>query len=309
MTNSLVMRALVLVMVLSCVGSCAPLPVPPPPAGPRPAVQLLEPGEPPREVLRYKFQRGAVELEEVSVKVTATIFGPGHAVKANDTPTMEVKTRATVAEVLPDGDAHLAHVFEGATAHGDGNIPPAARNELTDMLSKLAGVRAWSRRSPRGDETELIFDEESIAPGAREIIDSMRRSSNDGSVLFPDEEVGIGAKWAVSTRAKIGNGMIVDRTITYTLTRRSGSTAEIDFTIQLSGEEQPLRSVPGAKLTSLKGAGRGQITIGLDRIVHPATAAFAANARFTVPDGLVRQLGMLKIKAASSVRAGRPAPP
>ena len=259
------------------------------PGEPSPTVRLLDAGAGPRRQLRYRFRLGAVEHSRVDVKLRMSLamaLSPGRRTMAMDMPTMRMGFRTAVTEVLPGGAARFAVEIEDARLLGDGSFDDDTRRAVEAELAGMIDIRGSSRMSAHGEESEIVFDRTNASPAQQGQLDRMQDSLRDTSVRFPEGEVGIGARWEVTSRVRAGLFM-VDRRMIFTLTRLSGSAATLDFEVAMSASPQTLQLDTGQTgvLHSFEGHGSGTTTVGLDRFAQTATMKSSAAAEFSIGSG------------------------
>lgn len=262
----------------SAASTPAPEPVkeePPPPkaleAKP-PTVKLLEPGAAPRRALRYKFKAGASEYAVMDMKMAMTMSMADKEMPKIELPTMRATMHLETKEVTADGDAKLAFDTEKVDVLKDGKADPKLVAALEEELKGLVGIKGHATITPRGIAKDTDFElPPTASPRLKGQVDSMKDAIRNMYMPLPEEEVGKGAKWLVSSRIPL-TGAMMDVAATYSLQNLTTDGAQSNVDIVLSAEpNQPLQvdGLAGATATldSLSGKGTGKTAPTFSKLV------------------------------------------
>jgi hypothetical protein len=241
-----------------------------------PTVKVVNPGSEPRQQIRYQPKPQAPDRMEMTLKVrvstafTNTALETGH--RAADSPSMKISARMMAVTVMPSGDALLTCVIEDVAVLDD-MIDPAMRRPIESESSALEGSRGSWQLSPAGIISNVVFE---AAPGAQPVRNprwNLRDVLRDASAVFPDEPIGVGAIWKVTSTQSIA-GVTWKRRATYRLRDLSGSIASIDANVEMQASSQPLSVEPNAttRLTSGTSRARADLVIRLDGLFATGTS-------------------------------------
>lgn len=232
-------------------------------------ITLLDAGVVPRQPLRYRFTAGAREAIKLRQTINMRMEMDGRALPAQSMPPTLMTTELVVSDVAPDGSAGIALEFVEFDFEAD-----SANSELMDaMRSTLAdfeGVTMRYRVSPIGEVSQLEFG--AGTPPEFQTMQSLG-STDQLSVAFPREAVGVGARWK-SSRDVTQNGLTIAQEVEYLVNALSADSVLLELAFTQSAKDQPMDAAalpPGASITlrTLDGKGTSTVAIRFDR-VQPA---------------------------------------
>jgi hypothetical protein len=279
-----------------------------------PTVKVVDAGAAPKKALRYKFKAGTTEYVEMDMRMSMGMSMGGKSAPKTDLPTVRTLMRIDAKEVTPEGDLRFEFSADKVDVLKDVQVDPKLRGAVEKELTGIVGMHGRARISPRGVATETEFD---LAPGASDTLkgqmDTMRDSIRQMYLPFPEEEVGKGAKWDVTSRMPLG-GALIDSKITYTLTKVEADRAEADFAIAMSAPpNQPMQLAglpPGANATldSVAGSGSGKVSPSFARLVGTSTSKITMESSFSVTMKGEKAQMKMQSDVAAALRPGK-APP
>lgn len=294
-----------LVFLVACGGSepAAPQTPPPPPASasvapppppadagvaeappPAPAkldaipasAKLLEAGAAPRRALRYAFKAGTTERMQLDMKLSMEVAGDGIQAPAIHMPTIRTVLRIDGKELTPEGDLRYTFEEERADVLSDVQVDAKIKERIASTMKDTIGLKGHGRVSPRGVSSEIDFE---LPPSAPESVAATLESLRDGlkqmTSMLPEEEVGVGGRWEVTSRVPM-DGAMVDFKQTYTVTKLSadGMQAKVDTTMSAPANQPfaPPHMPPGAdvSLESMTGSGTGNTDAKFKKLVPDA---------------------------------------
>jgi hypothetical protein len=212
-------------------------------------VRLKDPGAEPRTPLTYDVAIG--KPQTVVLKFTTTVKQEGEpSAGGGDTPPLRL-TLSVVAGEKPSADRTLlrARVTKAEIAPGAKGIPPEAAAEVSALSKALEAIGATFAVSKRGiiDDAELSGDPETQAT-ASSLLPLIENALDLLFVPMPEEAVGVGARWTVTSPAPPGGGAVEK---TYALKARTPTTATIQEEQHEETPERPIKdpeAPPGATI-------------------------------------------------------------
>ncbi|TRX64222.1 DUF6263 family protein [Corynebacterium hiratae] len=191
-----------------------------------PRVTLLEPGDGAGQVLAYKDLDASQELTyEVATGFDQQLRKDGSAA-----PSPEAQDKVT----LP-----LQASVEAATENVEGQLP-ASRNAFVTVgkpeadgadVSSAEGFQFGWRGTDTGQMNSLrLAAPQAATDQARSTVERAITSLTSLPIVFPDEEIGLGATWVVESRVT-GESTLL-QTTTYTLDKLDGDIAELSVKIE-----------------------------------------------------------------------------
>ena len=211
-----------------------------------PVIQLMAVGTPPLKTFRRSFEAGSKEVLEMETR--ESVFMKGGGLDTQHLPlgiaqTIDVETRA----VSPDGVAEVAFEVRAVDVVETSVASPGAQ------LMDTTGVTGTYNVNSLGVVSNL---ELRPAPGARrpEYIGALRSELRWMAPPFPEEAIGVGAKWTVSGVINERRTQMNERA-EVELVEVTESGVVLRFDVESAGTREPQSS-------------RGPQTTGLDVSVH-----------------------------------------
>jgi hypothetical protein len=235
-------------------------------------VRLLEPGTPPFAPLRYRLTAGTENTLTMVQRMRMEMRVAGMALPATDSPPMRMSITFRVADVATDGSASFEfRMGRPEVLEGEGGNPAAAAG-MREALGLMEGFSGRGRCTDRGVTLDTSFDlPPGMPPEMNQIFESIKQSITQLSNPFPEEPVGIGARWEVVNGIEM-MGMRIRQVATYALASLEGDLGALTFEIRQSAEPGEIRmpGMPaglGARLERFDTTGTGTLRMRLDRIV------------------------------------------
>lgn len=259
-----------------------------PSVGSPPTVKVTETGAAPKKKLRYRFKAGVTEVLEMDMKMSLAMSMGEKTAPKTDLPTIRTTMRIDAKELTPEGDLRCTFNADKVEVLKDVKVDAKTREGLEKELAGLVGMHGKSRISTRGVASESEFQ---LPPHASQSLNTQMETLRDAIrqlyVPFPEEELGKGATWEVTSRIPI-NGALVDTKMGYVLTKLEAGGAQADVDISLSAPpNQPMRigALPAgatATLDSLAGKGSGTVSPSFVRLVGTGSNKVSMESTFAV---------------------------
>ncbi len=177
-----------------------------------------------------------------------------------------------VTKVDANGDIHYQFSYSDADVVGDTTVPPNVIEAMRSQIRKIVGINGSCIVDNRGQTKayNLVLPER-LDQNTKQRLEQMSNSLNQLYSPVPQQAVGIGAKWRLSSSPNLG-GINLTQVTTYQLISLQNNVATLDaITEQHAGPQNLTRpGLPtGSTLTlkSLDSQGQGQITMGLNRLL------------------------------------------
>lgn len=246
-------------------------------------VKLIDPGAEPRRPLRHqpKPGEGSVKLtldSSLSVKMGVHQLPPVQAPPIHLTMNTE-----TILE-----EERIRFAFEGdvAKATPEPNTPAPLVDRLEPTLRALEKFAGEVLIDDRGHIIEAGFvvpeDESTATPqdtGPSEA-ENIHHALTQSIIPFPDEAVGPGARWSVTTSLTLG-GRRIDQTTEYALMELTPEKIVLGSTVtQALAAEQPPAPPGEIRLDALSTRGGGQATLVPGRLL-PIEAGASSHSELT----------------------------
>jgi hypothetical protein len=222
-------------------------------------VRLMEPGEEPREALRYRIEEGDRETAVLGLRmgVTRGLGDPQQieggepvyfTVESGPVEHVGERVRFEVELLRSELGSHPEHVeSEVAAVHQiDGYVVVDDRGITRDEHFDIPGGIPPRTATMLGN----IFDSLELIP-------------------LPEEPIGIGATWEVRETIDVST-YTMQQVVVYKLLAREGDDMRLELVVTQTAEPQPLRDLPGgaeAMIELYEGDGRGAAQVSLTRLV------------------------------------------
>lgn len=257
-------------------------------------VTLVSAGEAPRAALRYAPVAARTVDFEMDLALRFAVTIGRRTTPPVVPPAASVGFRARVESVAPDGAIAYAFTVTSAKAHLPGNVQPSAFRGYEDELSKILGAEGRVVVTARGVRR-------SASPGPRislehtveQVFAYMCERVTPVTVAFPDQPIGVGARWDTEEQLSI-QGVKLRQVTHATLTRVHGTEFAVDLAVERVGDRQrvPFGTPPNAGIAEvlmLRTQGAGAVEGDLREIVpKDARLKLDAHVELQTLDGTPR---------------------
>lgn len=249
-------------------------------------LELLEPGREPRSALRYKFKPGTTERVKLINGTTLALEVGGQTVPNAPMPDVELVAALKVLGVAPDGKARRELTVERVGLADGGKLDPGLREQLTGALDLIKELKGRDQIDARGrlEAVKLMAGTKS-GPMLSQLLDQMQQSFAQMGAPFPEEPVGVGARWTVES-VIAQQGMRVHQVATYELTELGKGIGRTHLRLTQLAPRGPVKP-PGlpadvrAELLGMSAKGEGDMSFDLTR---------------TVPEGEIKTHAKLSVR-------------
>jgi len=256
-----------------------------PAVGAPPTVKLLAPGAEPRTALRYTIAANSKARAEMTMNMTMAMSVAGMSMPMN-MPGMKMTIDLAVTNVAANGDFSYDVAFTGFTmdAGADGNPLAAALESVQSSITSMKGSATVSNRGVTKTSKMDAAD-----PTVSQALGSMTSEAQNFSMPFPEEAVGVGARWEVRQASTNGGQTIFQKT-TYEVTSIAGPA--VTMTVK-SEQTAPPQSVSNPNLPAgaeiyldkMTGTSEGKVTIRLDNLVPTSEMTSTSSMSMTMNMG------------------------
>lgn len=246
-------------------------PVAAPMAGEPAVVALVDAGAEPREPLRLQLAAGQAQTMQMTMRMAMDMELAGSKIPRISSPPMQMMMALSVKEITPEGDIRSDFSLDKIEVLDDKNSPPEMVTQMRALLGTMQKLSGTSTVTPRGIVKAADFTlPPDLNPMLRQSMDGMRQQVHQLSVPFPEEALGVGAKWTVTQNLE-QNGMKLQQVVAWELKERSGTVVKLASTVTQTAEPQEMKPPgmqPGAKamLESLSSSGQGSTEVDLAKL-------------------------------------------
>ena len=269
------------------------------------SVKLIESGREPRRALRLAPKAGDRQQLVMTLQVGMEMAMAGTAMPKMDMPVMKWPMDLTVDGVANNGDITYTMTMGEIELVGDGGGVPGMADAMRATLGAAKGTSSKAVISSRGvTKSSDANSPASGNPQLRQSMDQLKDAFSGMSAQFPEEPIGVGAKWEVRQVLK-SQGMTIKQTGAYEITALDGDRAEVKVTVLQAAANQKIASpaMPGLKidLEKMEGSGNGKTVYDLSRLI-PVTSAIESNADMKMGMDMGGQKQSMAMKTTSTVK-------
>ncbi|MGB3236827.1 MAG: DUF6263 family protein [Geitlerinemataceae cyanobacterium] len=239
---------------------------------PEPAFSLLDAGVEPRQPLRFVPQANEMQTITITLQTNVAMAAGGQVLPSVDAPASTMTVESTITQVDDNGDIHYQMYYTGIEVGESPNAPPELRQVLEAQMQNLVGAGGTFVMDSRGHVKETNFSlSENADAMTQQLFQEVSQSVRQLSTPFPEEAVGLGARWQIAQALEV-NGMELTQNAIYELVSLQDNVATLNISLEQQAPSQEIE-IPGlpdgatVTLNSLQSQGEGQVTIQLDRLM------------------------------------------
>lgn len=165
--------------------------------------------------------------------------------------------------------------------------PTGTNTDRNDDIASAKGFRMDTELLASGrPATRSFASPEGATESARASVESALTQLTNFPLIFPEEQIGVGARWEVTSRVE--GAVSMQQVITYTLAKVDGSEVTLDVNVDRSPNVTTLASTD-LEIIDSSVSSSGQLMVDLDH-VEPTSGHIEVetNVHFGKPDSPVR---------------------
>ena len=257
-------------------------------------IEVIDPGREPRQKLRYHLKEGQKETMLMGMTMSMNMSmkspeGEDLPVQKGTIPELEMRMDFTIDKVSKNGDIRSTYLLTGGAFKESAEMSGVGVAQLNSQIGEIVGIGGWSVITDRGVQKELglqVPPRENRSPLAQQMIDKMRQSMDNGAAPFPEQAIGLGARWKVTMPLKTPE-FTGSQTATYTLEELSGDTGRLTTIIEQDIPADQIKlPLPdnGAKvkIERFKAGGTGEVRYNLSHMIPEAILRHTTDIEMTV---------------------------
>ena len=228
-------------------------------------VKLISPGAEPRRAMRYTIPatyKGAMTM--------TTSIEMGGLPMAMPPMSMVMGLNVGVTSIAPNGDISMSMTFTKAemAAGADPTIAAA----VGDAMKSVVGLKGTAVMTNRGVTKSVKMDLDSIKnPAMSQAFSQVSQSLENMMAPFPEEAIGVGAKWE-ARQGLDANGMSIFQRTEFEVTGMTATSMTVKMKTEQTAPTQTISNPqmpPDASMTleRLTSSGTGTGTIPMNALV------------------------------------------
>jgi hypothetical protein len=261
-----------------------------PAPGTAPIVTLASAGAEPRRPIRYAVVNGRKDHLNLDMTMNVAMDMAGMSLPSMLMPTMRMGADMAVTDVSPAGDASYKMTFTDLNWVSSAGVDPSLLAALQAATPDLTALSGSATVSPRGMSRNVTLDASKVAnPQIAQMMGSVSSAFQQMALPFPEEAVGVGARWAVRMAVSTG-AMQTFQKVDIELVAFDATSCTLKTTTEQTAPRQTV-SVPGlppgvdASLESLSGSGTGTMLIHFDSLAPTSEATMKTATVMSVAMG------------------------
>lgn len=269
-------------------------------------VSVLSPGAEPRKQLRYSIAPTLTQTMDMTTAISMSMNLGGMAMPM-DMPTMKMSADLAVTGIATNGDITYSIAFTGMTAEGGADANPMVAQMMAGAADSIKAIKGTATVSNRGVVKSSKLDIGD--PTLQQVLGQAATSLENVSMPFPEEAIGVGAKWEVRNAVTSGGQTSFQKSI-YELVSIDGPTVSLKATTEQTAPPQSVSNpaLPAGTemaLEKLTGTGTGTIVIRLDSLVPTSQAESSVTMSMSISMGGMSQPVTSDMKMKMSVAPGK----
>lgn len=238
-----------------------------------PQLKVISTGTGNKEKLRFTPKVGAKQTVNVTLnKDTLMSIGDFKMPRAK-LPAYIITLDSTVTKVEPNGDISYDIAYSDVNIKGDAQTRPELIRVISKQIGQLENFKGSAVIDNQGRTKQINYVIPStVDVNIKFLVEQLSNSLQQLSSPVPEEAVGTGAKWQVSSDASI-NGINLKQTTNYELVNVKDGVATLNVNLQQQEKSTQVIDYPGLPLDgiltlqSFKGNAKGTATIQLDKVM------------------------------------------
>jgi hypothetical protein len=238
-------------------------------------MKLLDPGSPPRRVLRYGWRPRQGETLTMDLRTAASTEEGANKQPEIELPPVRILVAIDPRDVSPQGDLSYAWHVTSAEVTTDPQTPISLAAGMSAEVAEVEHLSGTGRVTSRGLSEQVSLDALPAADskGATgQMVEQVRQTLRDVAAPLPEEEVGVGARWEKLSQLASRDARVT-QTETFRLASIAGDSGSLADVLAQTAPPQPLLSpggepgTPPARIESMLSSGDGTTRFVLSRLV------------------------------------------
>lgn len=251
--------------------------------------ELLDAGEEPRALLRYKIADGTTTTSIMSWKASPREKG-APTVAVSGLKTMEITVVRGPAQISEDEIRYDSEIVKSKAVAGAGASKKLLEN-IEGHVDFLKGAGASVAIDHRGSVRGVRSNQKASAIPLRLLWVIENTTSLLSLVKLPNEAVGVGARWKMRGMLSF-HGIKLLQGATYTLVERTGDNVVLDIDFERVGERQFLDFGDSEELIEVESSqskATGRIHLDLKTLGSNGTASGTLKDKVVIVEGDARE--------------------
>ena len=248
-----------------------------------PELKVISTGIGNKEKLRFTPKVGSKQTINVALNKDTLMSIGNFKMPRAKLPTYLITLDSTVTKVDSNGDISYDIAYSDVKIQGDAQTKPQLIKVISKQIGQLENFKASAVIDNQGRTKNLNYViPETVDVNIKFLVEQLSNSLQQLSSPVPEEAVGNGAKWQVSSNTSI-NGINLNQTTTYELVNVNNGVATLNVNLQQKEKSMQVIDYPGLPLDgiltlhSFRSNAQGKSTIDLDKVM-PTSSQISLSA-------------------------------
>ena len=211
---------------------------PGPPQRVLPTIRVLDPGLTPRRPFRYRVPPNQNETHCVELVRARAMMTEGKGAQSA-MPPIQLEVQMGPSSATREGFIrHPVAITQVRLSKSAEQMSPAQRQQLESSLAPLLKVKGYSEMDVQGRIRRGDFEGMEAVPADLSVMLGNIRSALL-SIPFPDEPLGIRARWEVERKVQL-SGFWIDQVVTYTVLALRDDEVDLQISARQYAEPQQI---------------------------------------------------------------------
>lgn len=264
-------------------------------------LKLLDAGQEPRQQLRLKPLAGSKQDFAVASGGAIEIAAAGNPPQKVEQPETKLSMQLSVEDVLPSGDIRFTCTIGDASMNTNSDAPAAMSQVLRATLEKAKGTTLSLHINDRGENQAPIKYSSELSAQTKTELGKFVHALSEFTGAFPEDAVGLGAKWEIKESVNQG-GIAISQTTTYQITSIANGQLELQFSQSQTAANQKVAvpTMPGMKtdLEKLNATTTGTVRCDLAKLA-PLTGESKSTGDMRMSINVLGQKQSMDMKMAT----------
>lgn len=251
---------------------------PGPPQRVLPTIRVLDAGMTPRQPLRYRVPPGQEETLYLELVRARVMQAEGQAAQGG-MPPVQLEVKMGPASMSREGFIHHpVAITQVRLSKVADQMSPAQREQLEKSLAPLLEIEGWSEMDVQGRIRRGEFKGgDAVPPELNTMLGNIRSALL--TVPFPDEPLGVRARWEVERRVQF-SGIWIDQVVTYHIERIRDDEIGLQITAR---QTAPPQNMANGRLEAYQASIIGSASVRLTHFTPHSEAESTAQMRIAQP--------------------------
>ena len=251
-------------------------------------IKMINNGSEPRRILKYNFEKEKEEKGKFIMNMDLQMTMSGRQTPKFSSPPIVMPIKMMVKDLNESGTAIISYDMGQIIVEDASGVDPKVVESLRTEYKKLESINCSAEVESSGtySNTKCNYKGQ-IDPNLTKNFDQLMENFNS-YVFFPDEPVGVGAKWEIAISSFEYGGIDSEYSSTIEIEDIKEDLVEIIINYDQNAGEQIVNDPSmntSVKIKSLKARGTGNLEIDLNELIPKGNISTESETVTSVDNG------------------------